>query len=76
MGTGFGHSVLEVIQAFKAVNGCEVPYRFAPRRIGDVPEYYADPGKAGKLLNWSAKRGLEDMCISALKHQNLVEKVL
>ena len=74
LGTGFGHSVLEVIQAFKTVNGCEVPYRFAPRRIGDVPEYYADPGKAGKLLNWSAKRGLDDMCISALKYQNLVEK--
>ena len=75
LGTGFGHSVLEVIQAFKTVNGCEVPYRFAPRRIGDVPEYYSDPGKAGKLLNWSAKRGLDDMCISALKYQNLVEKV-
>ena len=52
-----------------------MPYRFAPCLIGDVPEYYADPGKAGKLLNWSAKRGLDDMCISALKYQNLVEKV-
>jgi UDP-glucose 4-epimerase len=43
LGTGRGHSVLEVVRAFEQASGKPVPYRIAPRRPGDVAQCYADP---------------------------------
>jgi UDP-glucose 4-epimerase len=61
LGTGRGHSVLDIVNAFEAVSGQNVPYRFAPRRLGDIPTCYADPTKAERELDWKAKRGLLEM---------------
>lgn len=36
LGTGRGHSVLDVIATFERVNGVSLPYRIVPRRPGDV----------------------------------------
>jgi len=70
LGTGRGHSVLEVVRAFEAASGKPVEYRFAPRRPGDVAQCYADPSLAQKLLGWRATRTLEQMCADAWRWQN------
>ena len=65
LGTGRGHSVREVLSMIKHVTGREVPSRLAPPRPGDPPELVADPTRAEKLLNWKAKRSLEDIVATA-----------
>ncbi len=62
LGTGVGCSVLEMATTFARVNDVSVPYRFAERRGGDLPEYYADSSKAERVLGWRAQLSLEDMC--------------
>lgn len=62
LGTGRGSSVFEVLHAFEAACGRQLAYRIAPRRPGDLGEYYACPEKAAALLGWRAERGLEEMC--------------
>ena len=62
IGTGNGYSVLEVIDAFSKACGKELKYEFAPRRAGDIPTCYADPGKAERLLGWKAERDIKRMC--------------
>lgn len=62
LGTGQGHSVLEVIQAFNAVSGITVPWVKAERRPGDAAVSVADIRVAKQILGWSASRSLEDMC--------------
>ncbi len=69
LGTGKGYSVLEMLRAFQEVNGIQVPHQMAGRRPGDVPECYANPGKALALLNWKAEKTLEDMCRDAWRWQ-------
>lgn len=69
LGTGWGYSVLEVIAAFERASGHKVPYRFAPRRPGDVAMCYADPELAKALLGWTAEHDLDDMCRDAWRWQ-------
>jgi len=69
LGTGQGHSVLEVVRAFEAASGRKVPLQFVDRRPGDLPEYYASAAKAGELLGWRASRTLADMCVSTWSWQ-------
>lgn len=61
LGTGVGYSVLDMVNAFNTANGIEIPYKFAPRRAGDIAVNYADAGRAAKELGWKAERGLEQM---------------
>lgn len=61
LGTGQGHSVLEVIEGFRRATGRDLPYHMAPRRPGDIAQCWADPAKAANDLNWRASRGLEEM---------------
>lgn len=65
LGTGRGYSVLDTVRAFAAASGKPIPYRFEPRRPGDVAECYADAGLADELLGWRAERGLDEMCADA-----------
>ncbi|MGE5599379.1 MAG: UDP-glucose 4-epimerase GalE [Bacteroidota bacterium] len=69
LGTGRGHSVLEVVRAFAAAAGREIPYEIVGRRPGDVAACYADPGKARRELGWAAERGLAEMCADAWRWQ-------
>lgn len=69
LGTGQGHSVLEIIRAFEKATGRPIPYRITPRRPGDVAIYYADPTLAKSLLGWQAELGLEQMCRDAWRWQ-------
>lgn len=65
LGTGNGSSVHEVVAAVEKVTGRKVPTHIGPRRAGDPAELVADPSLAEKLLNWKAKRSLEDIIASA-----------
>ena len=60
IGTGRGHSVLEILRTFEKVTGVKVPYKIAPRRPGDVEKIYAAADKAKKEMGWSAKLSLEE----------------
>jgi len=71
LGTGKGHSVLEVLQTFTQVNDVQVPYSFGPRRPGDNPVSYANPAKAKALLDFTAERTLEEMCRDTWRYQTM-----
>jgi UDP-glucose-4-epimerase GalE len=55
LGTGTGHSILEVIRTVESVTGREVPRRFAPRRPGDAAVLVADASRAKSALGWTPR---------------------
>jgi UDP-glucose 4-epimerase len=71
LGTGRGHSVLEVVRAFETASGRPVPYQIEPRRAGDVAACYADPALARQLLGWRAQHDLARMCADSWRWQKL-----
>jgi UDP-glucose 4-epimerase len=70
LGTGRGHSVLEVVQAFERASGKSVPCEFVARRPGDVDASYADVTRANELLGWRATRDLDTMCADSWRWQS------
>ena len=62
LGAGKGQSVLQLVTTFEKVNGIKIPYKFAPRRPGDLDEYYANAKKAEKELGFKTNKTLEDIC--------------
>lgn len=70
LGTGTGYSVLQIIQSFEDITGITIPYHFAPRREGDIAQCWADPGKAGRELNWTAQRDLHQMIVDTWRWQS------
>ncbi len=52
LGTGKGHSVLEVIEACREVTGHEIPAVYEARRPGDPAELVADSSLAQRVLGW------------------------
>jgi UDP-glucose 4-epimerase len=75
LGTGQGHSVLEMVRAFEAASGRAVPCRIVGRRAGDVASCYASAEKARTMLDWQARRALDDMCASTWNWQQQNEKI-
>lgn len=69
LGTGRGHSVLEMVRAFERVSGRPVPYNVAPRRQGDIAQCWADTRLAKQLLGWQATRDIDTMCADAWRWQ-------
>jgi len=69
LGTGRGHSVLEVVRAFEAASGKAIPYDIVARRPGDVAVCFADVTRASERLGWKAQRGLDAMCTDAWRWQ-------
>jgi UDP-glucose 4-epimerase len=70
LGTGRGHSVLEVLAAFEKACGKPLPYRIEPRRSGDVAVSYADPAVAQAELGWRAEHDLGQMCADTWRWQS------
>jgi UDP-glucose 4-epimerase len=71
LGTGEGYSVLQVVRAFEAACGREIPYAVVDRRPGDVARVWADPRRAQALLGWRATRSLAEMCADAWRWQHM-----
>jgi UDP-glucose 4-epimerase len=69
LGTGRGHSVLEVVAAYARASGRGVPYRIVARRPGDVAACWADPSRAEALLGWRARLDLDRMCADSWRWQ-------
>jgi len=66
VGTGGGHSVLEVMRAVEEVTGKKVPHAIGPRRDGDPPALVADSGKLQRTLGWKPRyTGLRDIVKTA-----------
>ncbi|MEX2502948.1 MAG: UDP-glucose 4-epimerase GalE, partial [Trueperaceae bacterium] len=55
VGSGRGYSVLEVIEACRAVTGRPIAAERAPRRAGDPAELVADPTRLRERLGWEAR---------------------
>lgn len=55
LGSGSGYSVLEVIEAARAVTGHPIPAVAAPRRDGDLPVLVADSDRIGRELGWETE---------------------
>lgn len=71
LGTGNGHSVLDLVNTFASVSRREIPYEIVDRRPGDVAVSYADATKAEKILGWKAEKSLTDMCADSWRWQKL-----
>ncbi|MFL0759900.1 MAG: UDP-glucose 4-epimerase GalE [Prochlorococcus sp.] len=70
LGSGQGHSVLEVVLAFEAATGMPVPYKISRRRQGDAACTVADPSLAAKRLGWHTQRDLIEICRDGWRWQH------
>ena len=55
LGNGTGFSIMEVIEAARAVTGTDIPYRIEPRREGDAAILVADSTRARTMLGWTPR---------------------
>lgn len=65
LGTGNGLSVLQIVNEFIKATGVDFPYRFSPRRAGDVEKVWADPSKANTVLGWKGDTPISEVLLSA-----------
>lgn len=72
LGTGRGHSVLEVVKTYEEESGKPIPFEIVQRRPGDVAETWADATKAAEELGWRTTRDLADMCADSWNWQQNV----
>lgn len=70
LGTGKGTSVFELLKAFEKASGKNIPYEVTHRRVGDLPEYYAQADYAKEVLGWCAQYGVSRMCEDTWRWQN------
>lgn len=62
LGTGTGHSVLEVVAAMESVCQRKIPTQLVGRRAGDVGMCVAKPSRAEEELGWRTEKSLETCC--------------
>jgi len=74
LGTGLGTSVLELLRAYEAASGRNVPYEVVARRPGDIAACWADPARALALLGWRTTRELARMCADSWRWQSMNPK--
>jgi UDP-glucose-4-epimerase GalE len=55
VGTGTGHTVMEMIRVVEEATGKQVPYAIGPRRDGDPPTLVAASDKLRTKLGWQPK---------------------
>jgi len=55
VGTGAGHSVIQVVRAVEEVTGRTAPFEIGPRRAGDAPVLVANSDKLKRSLGWKPK---------------------
>jgi UDP-glucose 4-epimerase len=70
IGTGSATSVLQIVRAFEAASGQNIPFQIVGRRPGDIGTSVAGVAKATDKLNWHAEHSLEDICGSCWDWQS------
>ena len=71
LGTGQGHSVLEMIDTFQKATGQTVNYQIVGRRPGDIAQCYANTELAEARLGWKAQKNLQDMMADTWRWQSM-----
>lgn len=66
LGTGSGHSVMEVTNAAQRLSGLPINLEIVTRREGDPASLIADPTLARTLLNWTPRHSSLDSIISSM----------
>jgi len=74
LGTGKGHSVLEVVSLAEEVSGRPIPKQICPRRPGDSPVLVADASRAYEVLQWKPSRSIRDIVSSAWQWMQTAKK--
>ena len=59
LGTGTGHSVLEMLDLARQITGARIPQELTERRPGDPPRLVAEPGRAAADLGWRAATDID-----------------
>jgi len=68
LGIGRGYSVREVVESCRRVTGADIPAAAGPRRPGDPPALFADPGAIRAEVGWQASvTELDEIVASAWK---------
>lgn len=71
LGTGRGLSVLDLVNAFEAACGINLPYTITARRPGDVPRLVADASLARSLWGWQTSRDVGDLLRDAWRFEQM-----
>ena len=61
--------ILEIMQIFSNLGYSDLKIVFSKKRLGDHCYVVADNKKALKLLNWSPKRNIVDMCKDTINYK-------
>ena len=69
LGTGNGISVFAIVKAFEQASNKIIPFEVSPRRVGDLPAFWANTSKANDELNWQAIRSLDQMMVDTWRWQ-------
>jgi len=70
VGTGSGHSVLDMIRGAEEATGRKVPYVVGARREGDPPALVANADKLRKVLGWEPRHSsLRDIFSTAWRFE-------
>jgi UDP-glucose 4-epimerase len=70
LGTGNGYSVLDMVKQMEKASNRKINYVIGNRRQGDLSTVICNPDKANNELKWSAKKGLEEMCVDSWNWQS------
>lgn len=62
LGTGKGTSVLQLVEAMRKATQHPIPAEIGPKRAGDVAQFVAKVTKANTILEWFARRDIEESC--------------
>ena len=67
LGTGKGHSILQMLQELEKIVGKKIDYTIKPRRQGDADSLVADTYLARKILKYDPKHDISSILSTAYK---------
>lgn len=65
LGSGRGHSVLEMRDAYERVSGRRIPFEIGARRPGDLASCLCDTTRARQLLGFETQHDADSICRSS-----------
>jgi UDP-glucose 4-epimerase len=74
LGSGQGHSILQVVQTFEDLYSIKVYCHFGSRRSGDPDSLVADISRARNLLNYSPKHDLKSIIKTAYEWHKKIDR--